>query len=66
MGNGGGFLIPAVEFVIGDNWRLRAEAGLFFPAGNSNDSAQDDSSSTRLFGYLDNHDQLVLRLTRQF
>ncbi|WP_218568370.1 DUF1302 family protein [Pseudomonas sp. H9] len=66
VGNGGGFLIPAVEFVMGDNWRLRAEADLFFAAGNSNESAQDDSSSTRLFGYFDNHDQLVLRLTRQF
>ena len=66
VGNGGGFLIPAVEFVIGDNWRLRAEADLFFPAGNSNDSAAEDKGATRLFGYLDNHDQLVLRLTRQF
>lgn len=66
VGNGGGFLIPAVEFAFGANWRLRAEADLFFPAGNSNKSNLDDSSSTRLFGYLDNHDQLVLRLTRQF
>lgn len=66
VGNGGGFLIPAVEFVIGDHWRLRAEADLFFSAGKSNDSSTDDSSATRLFGYLDNHDQLLLRLTRQF
>lgn len=66
VGSGGGFMIPAVEFVMGDNWRLRAEADLFFAAGNKNDSTQDDSSSTRLFGYFDNHDQLVLRLTRQF
>lgn len=66
MGNRGGFLIPAVEFVLGDNWRLRAEADLFFSAGNSNESSTGNSDSTRLFGYFDNHDQLVLRLTRQF
>lgn len=66
VNNKGGFLIPAVEFAIGDNWRLRAEADLFFSAGRSNDSAADDSSDTRLFGYFDNHDQFVLRLTRQF
>ncbi|HFN4795225.1 hypothetical protein SAMN05216577_10851 [Pseudomonas citronellolis] len=62
----GGFLIPAVEFAMGDKWRLRAEADLFFAAGNSNDSAQEDNGATRLFGYFDTHDQLVLRLTRQF
>lgn len=66
VNNKGGFLIPAVEFAMGDNWRLRAEADLFFSAGRSNDSAAGDSSDTRLFGYLDNHDQFVLRLTRQF
>ncbi|RLA49266.1 MAG: LysR family transcriptional regulator [Gammaproteobacteria bacterium] len=30
VGNGGGFAIPAVEFVIGDNWRLKVEADLFW------------------------------------
>ena len=56
-------LLPAV---LESFARLRAEADLFFSAGKSNDSSTDDSSATRLFGYLDNHDQLLLRLTRQF
>ncbi|WP_347815447.1 DUF1302 family protein [Pseudomonas sediminis] len=70
VNNKGGFIIPAVEFVMGDKWRLRAEADLFFSAGRSSDNAVKAQTArgndTRLFGYLDNHDQFVLRLTRQF
>ena len=32
--HGGGFVIPSVEFVIGDNWRLKGELDLFFNQGN--------------------------------
>jgi hypothetical protein len=68
VNNKGGFLIPAVETVIGNNWRLRAEADLFFSAGRGSDNGgkAQGEGDTRLFGYLDNHDQFVLRLTRQF
>ncbi|MDU9392161.1 DUF1302 family protein [Pseudomonas japonica] len=68
VNNKGGFLIPAVEFALGDSWRLRAEADLFYAAGRGSDGGGDaqGKGDTRLFGYFDNHDQLVLRLTRQF
>ncbi|MDC0888274.1 hypothetical protein OAR86_04360, partial [Porticoccus sp.] len=32
---GGGFAIPAVEFVYGDDWRLKVEADLWFNDGDS-------------------------------
>lgn len=68
--NKGGFLIPSVEFVRGDNWRLRIEADLFFSASKRQPSLTSVSGlsedKTHLFGTLVNQDQLVVRLTRQF
>ena len=32
---GGGFAIPALEFVYGDDWRLKVEADLWFNDGDS-------------------------------
>lgn len=68
--HGGGFAIPAVEFVTGDKWRLRAEADLFFyddqrkPALNSVTGLSEFNA--HLFGALAHSDQFLLRLTRQF
>lgn len=62
---GGGFFIPSVEFVLGDAWRLRTEADLFFNRGKNKQPGQVESS-TGLMGYFANNNQLVLRLTRQF
>ena len=68
--NSGGFLIPSVEFVRGNNWRLRLEADLFFSADERQPSATSVSGlsedKTHLFGTLVNHNQFVIRLTRQF
>jgi hypothetical protein len=63
--NGGGFVIPSVELVFGDNWRAKIEADLFWSSGTS-DELFDPNSSTQLFGYFNNNSQLALRLTRQF
>jgi hypothetical protein len=68
--NGGGFVIPSVDFVLGDKWRLKVEADLFYykhdrvPNIASVSGLSDDRS--HLFGALAHHDQLLLRLTRQF
>ena len=47
---GGGFAIPAVEFVYGDDWRLKVEADLWFNDGDSKkvckSPAVDSSSSS--------------------
>jgi hypothetical protein len=68
---GGSFFIPSVEFVFGDNWRLKAEADIFFGArsrGQAYDLGQGNAKDggTPLLGYFRNNDQFVLRLTRQF
>lgn len=69
--NGGTFLIPSVEFVLGDNWRLKAEADLFYGA-NTRPQAFDlgtgnaADAGTPLMGYFHGNDQFVLRLTRNF
>jgi len=66
----GGFVIPSVDVVLGDHWRLRAEADIFFspkkrtPSVSSVNGYSEDK--TYLFGGLANHDQFVIRLTRQF
>lgn len=62
---GGGFVIPSVEFAYGDNWRIRAEADLFFPA-ESQKKALTGFNNTNLFGYFEGNDQLALRVTYQF
>lgn len=66
VNNGGGFVIPAVEFVLGDNWRLRAEADLFWHRAASTQLFDGNTPGTQLFGYFANNDQLVFRVTRQF
>jgi len=66
----GGFVIPSVDFVIGDKWRLKVEADLFFARDKRTPSLTSVSGSSEdkayLFGGLANHDQLLFRLTRQF
>jgi hypothetical protein len=62
--NGGGFVIPSVEFVWGNNWRLVAEADLFFSKHQKLPGQIE--GQTHLFGWFKNNDQLLFRLTRQF
>jgi hypothetical protein len=64
--NGGGFVIPAVDFVLGDAWRLKVEADLFWADKSSTKLFDTNAPGTQLFGYFKNNDQLVFRLTRQF
>jgi hypothetical protein len=62
--NGDAFLIPSVEFQWGNNWRLVAEADLFFPRNQKN-PGQVETSAHPLGGFAHNN-QLLLRLTYQF
>lgn len=64
--NGGGFFIPAVDFVLGDSWRLKVEADLFWVRKSSTNLFDSDVPGTQLMGYFDNNNQFVARLTRQF
>ena len=66
LNNGGGFYIPAVDFVLGDNWRLKVEADMFWAKKQSKQLLDADAPGTQIFGWFKNDDQLVFRLTRQF
>lgn len=65
LNNGGGFVIPAVDFVLGDSWRLKAEADIFWRK-HAASAPFDPNPGVQLFGYFANNSQLVFRLTRQF
>jgi len=62
---GGGFVIPSVEFVYGDHWRIKAEADLFFNRRHQ-DRALTGFNDTNLFGYFAGNNQLAVRVTYQF
>ena len=66
VGNKGGFAIPAVDFVLGDSWRLKVEADLFWAGKQSKNLFDTDAPGTQIFGWFKNNDQLVVRVTRQF
>ncbi len=74
MSYGGGFFIPSVEWVLGDNWRVKGELDLFYARGNTRNyylspttgAFDRQGSSAGLMGYFANSDQLAVRVTRQF
>lgn len=71
---GGGFVIPAIEWVVGDNWRIKAELDLFFYGGNEKQrylnpatfQLEEQGRGASLFGYFAHNNQAVIRVTRQF
>lgn len=80
LSNGGGFAIPAVEFVWGDDWRLKIEADLWWSDGDEKkvcDAAcvsngqghpllgKRETSAAFMDWFADDN-QLVFKLTRQF
>ncbi len=80
LSKGGGFAIPAVEFVWGDDWRLKVEADLWWNDGDvkkvCTDSATQSCDVTGLLGQREDgagfmdwfaeDNQVVFKLTRQF
>jgi len=65
LNHGGGFVIPAVELVLGDSWRAKIEADIFWTRHVSK-TLFDPNPSVQLFGYFNRSSQLTFRLTRQF
>jgi hypothetical protein len=80
LSRGGGFMIPAVEFVWGDDWRLKVEADLWWNDGDVKKTCkatcQANGEGSALLGKSENSagfmdwfgedNQLVFKLTRQF
>ena len=71
---GGGFIIPSIEFVLGDKWRVKAEADLFYASGNEKQSYlspttflyEEQGKGAGLMGYFSKSNQAMIRVTRQF
>lgn len=79
LSNGGGFAIPAIEFVIGDSWRIKVEADLWWGGNKKKASSVIPGSggahtnplginenSASFFDWFAGDNQLVFKLTRQF
>ena len=59
-----GFVTPSVEFVYGNNWRLKAEADIFFV--NSSKAVGQVEDATQLLGYFNRNNQFLIRAQYQF
>lgn len=66
LGNFDMFVIPSLDLVFGDHWRVRLEADIFLPRHSKTRNLGFVEDDTRLLGTLDNRDQLVARITYQF
>lgn len=64
LNNGSGFIIPSVQLVRGDHWRLRIEYDHFY--NDNGKKSGEIETSARTFNFFDNNDQLYMRLTYQF
>ena len=64
ISNGDAFIIPSVEYKVGNHWRFLAEADIFFPHHQKYPGQVE--SSTGPLGGLANNDQLMIRATYQF
>lgn len=62
--HGEGFVIPAVELVRGNHWRLKVEYDWFLPKHKKLPGQIENK--THLIGYFANNSQLAARLTFQF
>jgi hypothetical protein len=65
VSTGDAFVIPSVDYQLGNHWRFRAEADLFFPR-HSRDSPLQPGQSTYGLADFANNSQFLLRATYQF
>ena len=64
MQNGNGFVLPFIDIQIGNDWRIHAEADLFFNSeGKKTGEVENDAA---MFDYFDNNNQIYVRLQYQF
>jgi hypothetical protein len=77
LSNGGGFAITAIDFVFGQNWRLKIEGDFWWDDANKKPSATVPSgahinplgineNSTSFFGWFHGDNQVVIKVTRLF
>ena len=61
---GGGLILPSLNFEYGDHWRLRLEADIFYDRGST--MPGETGSNTYIFGLFENSDQFYMALEYQF
>jgi hypothetical protein len=69
LGSFDAFVIPSVDLVFGDHWRVRLEADIFLPRHVKSFNLgvpEMGDGRTRTLGTLNDRDQLVARITYQF
>jgi hypothetical protein len=66
LGNFDQFILPFIDLVYGDHWRIHGEASLFFAKHTNESIGNNADRDTRLLGSLVNHDQATVRITYQF
>lgn len=63
---GGGMIIPSVQYDYGKHWRIKMEADLAFGGGKTETIGGFPPDEATLFGALRDDNQLLFRLTYQF
>jgi hypothetical protein len=65
VSTGDAFVIPSINYTVGNHWRFLAEADVFMPRHARTSTEQLGQSTYALAGF-GNNDQLLLRATYQF
>lgn len=66
LSTGDAFIIPSISYQYGNNWRISAEADLFYTKHQPLGKGAKAEQSYPLSDFLSNHDQLLIRATYQF
>jgi hypothetical protein len=64
--DGGGMVIPSVQYDYGQHWRFKVEADLAFGGNDTELPGGFPPDTASLFGGLRDDNQLLFRITYQF
>jgi hypothetical protein len=63
---GGGMVIPSIQYDYGKHWRFKVEADIAFGGDQTEIGASLPADTSSVFGALKDDDQLLFRITYQF
>ena len=67
LNNHDAILIPGVDFVMGNHWRIHSDLNIFIPHGTARKPDTDPfEKQTHLFGTFDNNNQFNVRVSYYF
>lgn len=59
-------LIPGIDLIIGDHWRIHGDLNFFIPDGTRGPTTNPFERKTHLFGTFDNNNQMNVRVSYYF